>query len=475
MAATTTAPSTEPTPEDRLESWRAAPAEPASVDDIPRLLPTASIAPAGVPVRGQADGASAAQATFTQVFADADRDILLTLQSQPAGTDSTPSEMRQPVTIDGWDDAYGTDGSLRLVAMDPSGLVRLAGTGIDADEAGSIIAAMQRRAVGIPGCELSAAFDGLVEINGAWNDSSGQRFVTWFDGDRVVAHMLTSPDYTDLISQALGPAFEKVDVNGADGWVNANGGRRSVVWSPDGTTIVVLGVADERINPLAVARSLTELGIADFESATTTEIPAGVGDGCDGSLFCWTARLRSVGTCRGRESAQVREDSWRRTSMAKKFLLAMTIATASLVAPSLPAGAITNGDVDTTHDYVGAMTGADPGGTQRLCSGSLIAKGVFLTAGHCTVLTEVKVTFGDDLSKPDYVFNATAVLRHPQFSQNFGTQFDVGLVLFDQGDVDLPFGTLAGENYIDGFTKPELKSFVFETFGYQIRHVGDST
>jgi hypothetical protein len=224
-------------------------------------LPTASIAPAGVPVRADAEGGSSAQATYTQVFADADRDILLTLQSRPGGLDATPSEMRQPVTIDGWDDAYGTDGSLRLVALDPSGMVRLAGTGIDTDQAVSMIETMQRRAAGTPGWELS----------------------TEFDGDRVVAQMLLSPANTDVITQALGPAFEQVDVNGAQGWLNESNGRRALVWSPDGTTIVVLGVADERIDPLAVARSTTALIAADYESATTTEVPAGVGDGCDGN------------------------------------------------------------------------------------------------------------------------------------------------------------------------------------------------
>jgi hypothetical protein len=284
--ATTTFPATAPSFADRLASWSSAPRGPAPVDDIPRFLPTASIAPAGVPVRADAEGGSSAQATYTQVFADADRDILLTLQSQPGGIDVTPSEMRQPVTIDGWDDAYRTDGGLRLVALDLSGVVRLAGTGIDMDQAVSMIETMQRRAAGTPGWDLSIEFVGLVEINGAWNDSAGQRFVTWFDGDRVVAQMLLSPAHTDVITQALGPAFEQVDVNGAQGWLNENTGRRALVWSPDGTTIVVLGIADERIDPLAVARSTTALIAADYESATTTEIPSGVGDGCDGSLFC---------------------------------------------------------------------------------------------------------------------------------------------------------------------------------------------
>jgi hypothetical protein len=273
-------------PEDRLEAWPAAPAAPAPVEDIPRFLPTAPITVAGTPVRAQVDGGSAAAPTYTQIFADADRDILLTLQTQPNSIESTPAEFRQPLTIAGWDDAFATEGSVRVVASDPSGFVRLTGTGVDNEQAAEIIASMQRRPDGIPGWSLSPGDAGLVEINGAWNDSAGQRFVTWFDGDRVVAQMLTSPAHTDLINQALAPAFDSVDVNGVDGWLNPNDSRRSIVWSPDGINIVVLGVVDSRIDPLDLAASVTELDAGDFESRTSTEIPAGVGDGCDGSLFC---------------------------------------------------------------------------------------------------------------------------------------------------------------------------------------------
>ncbi len=273
-------------PEDRLEAWPAAPAAPAPVEDIPRFLPTAPIAVAGTPVSAQADGGSAAAPTYTQIFADADRNILLTLQTQPNSIESTPAEVRQALTIAGWDDAFATEGSVRVVASDPSGFVRLTGTGVDNEQAAEIIASMQRRPDGLPGWSLSPGNAGLVEINGAWNDSAGQRFVTWFDGDRVVAQMLTSPAHTDLINQALAPAFDSVDVNGGDGWLNPNDSRRSIVWSPDGINIVVLGVVDSRIDPLDLAASVTELDAADFESRTTTEIPAGVGDGCDGSLFC---------------------------------------------------------------------------------------------------------------------------------------------------------------------------------------------
>lgn len=153
----------------------------------------------------------------------------------------------------------------------------------------------------------------------------------------------------------------------------------------------------------------------------------------------------------------------------KKQLFGVVAASAALLVSWSSVSAITNGAPDTTHDYVGAMTGTDPGGTSRLCSGSLVAPGVFLTAGHCTVLSNVVVHFGDDLgvgfATEDISFPGVAV-RHPNAVANFGTQFDVGVVLFDQGDAVLPEATLAPENYIGGFTHAQLKTFTFETYGY---------
>ncbi len=282
VLTTTTAPTTSNNPDDRLVAWPAAPASPLPVEAVARLLPISS----GTPVRGEAEGGSGASPLFTQVFADAERDILFTLQTQPNAFESTPAELQSPMTIDGWDDAFATVGDLRVVAQDPSGFVRLRGTGIGDDEAAAIISSMQRRPAGTPGWDLALEKDGLVEITGAWNDSAGQRFVTWFDGTRVLHQMLVSPAHTDLIVQALSPTFDHVEINGRDGWLNSTGDRRSIVWSPDGVTIVVFGTVEPTIDLLGVAETVTALDAAAYESRTTSELPAGLGDGCSGSLFC---------------------------------------------------------------------------------------------------------------------------------------------------------------------------------------------
>ncbi len=147
-------------------------------------------------------------------------------------------------------------------------------------------------------------------------------------------------------------------------------------------------------------------------------------------------------------------------------LLAASVAVIAIAGLAGSAGAITNGTPDTANPYVGAMTGLDPGGTPRQCSGAVIADGVFLTAGHCAVLTGVELHFGADISDPGHqVVPAIDVLQHPQYTHSLGKSFDVGIVTFATGSVT-DMGMLAPAGYVDQFTKDELRATTFETIGY---------
>lgn len=97
--------------------------------------------------------------------------------------------------------------------------------------------------------------------------------------------------------------------------------------------------------------------------------------------------------------------------MKPRALVFSILATLSF---SLVALAITNGTVDTAHNFVGAaigpnvygFTGFTGGNGFVSCSGTLIAPRVFLTAGHCIAL---QVAFGVTPDKVHVTFDATNV------------------------------------------------------------------
>ena len=71
----------------------------------------------------------------------------------------------------------------------------------------------------------------------------------------------------------------------------------------------------------------------------------------------------------------------------RRGILALVTLTVAASVYAAPAGSITQGQLDgNTHPEVGALIAeyVQPGEKDVLCSGTLIAPTVFLTAGHCT-------------------------------------------------------------------------------------------
>ena len=71
----------------------------------------------------------------------------------------------------------------------------------------------------------------------------------------------------------------------------------------------------------------------------------------------------------------------------KRWILAFASLLAAVLLYAGPAGAIVNGQLDgNRHPEVGALIAeyVQPGEKDVLCSGTLIAPTLFLTAAHCT-------------------------------------------------------------------------------------------
>lgn len=159
----------------------------------------------------------------------------------------------------------------------------------------------------------------------------------------------------------------------------------------------------------------------------------------------------------------------------RRGALALLLLLAALLLYTGPAGGIVNGQLDETrHPEVGALIAEfrQPGQKDVLCSGTLIAPKVFLTAGHCTSflesrgITDVWVTF-------DPQFTSSSALIHGSYVTNplFGFSgpggasdpHDQAVVLLDQAATGITPARLPTESLLGNI---DLRSQTFTAVGY---------
>lgn len=136
-------------------------------------------------------------------------------------------------------------------------------------------------------------------------------------------------------------------------------------------------------------------------------------------------------------------------SMKRRFghlLWVQALAATVVLMLALPAFAIVYGEPDEgRHPFVGSMLYDfdEDGELDQLCSGTLIAPDVFLTASHCTAFLdsqdvgpgEAAVTFDDELGSRMKVYHGTAY-THPDFGFSgpggMADPHDIAVIVFNR-------------------------------------------
>lgn len=141
---------------------------------------------------------------------------------------------------------------------------------------------------------------------------------------------------------------------------------------------------------------------------------------------------------------------------------------------ALPAAGITFGEVDETNAYanVGALIADYDGEKYVICSGTLIAPDVFLTASHCTIgLEEVWVSFDWDVDEPvvSGLYEGTPVTNDDYGINGGGADWhDIAVVILDEPVGITPAG-LPEEGLLDDMKADKsLREATFTAVGYGV-------
>lgn len=171
-----------------------------------------------------------------------------------------------------------------------------------------------------------------------------------------------------------------------------------------------------------------------------------------------------------------------------RVLFPALLATGLLAAVTGPATAITGGELDEDHPYVGVMVAQDENGNPMWdCSGTLVSPTLFVTAGHCVEAPadQVELWFGQgpftDAAEFPALENAPRYCdgvdgfpcsgdaggtpeTHPDFDPDSPTVHDLGVVVLDQPVTMPEYGQLPEEDELDRL-KPGPRT-TFTSVGY---------
>ena len=171
------------------------------------------------------------------------------------------------------------------------------------------------------------------------------------------------------------------------------------------------------------------------------------------------------------------------------FALVLSLVTGSLLLVPPRASAITYGFVDSNNTFrnTGAFVVKSPNGQNfPICSGTLIAPNVFLTAGHCTsfytqvlapegevafVSLDQSIPFGALTSSKTELLAVAHVVTNPNFNQAQSDAGDLGVLILERNVRGVTPATLPACGLLDQLVAQNgLKAATFTNVGYGLQN-----
>jgi len=172
------------------------------------------------------------------------------------------------------------------------------------------------------------------------------------------------------------------------------------------------------------------------------------------------------------------------------FILLLTVFCAALLIAPSRSRAITYGFVDSSNTYSnsGAFIVRSPttGHIFPICSGTLIAPNVFLTASHCTsfftsdlaprgftayVSFDGSIPFGSLTVNTTNLLPVSSVVTNPNYSQRQSDSGDIGVLILQSNAAGVTPATLPSCGLLDQLSAQNgLKDAVFIPVGYGLQN-----
>lgn len=155
----------------------------------------------------------------------------------------------------------------------------------------------------------------------------------------------------------------------------------------------------------------------------------------------------------------------------RKVLFSSVIVVSILLFAIQPVFAITNGQPDgNSHPFVGALSVDFASGRDWVCSGTLIAPQVYLTAAHCVNWlapgTPVYVSFEPEFNALTNKFYSGHYVIAPLDQNGMAHDYDLAVVLLDKPVKHIALASLPEVGLFDQMGPQALHDQLFTSVGY---------